>query len=156
MVLNLGQSLADRGMKLRKLSKPARREVEELRKADAAWLKAYRSKDAKQAAAFYDEQGAMLAPNAPRLRGRKALEEFIAKSFTMGDYKISWRPNKVDVARSGELGYTSGTYRMSFRDVSGKVFADRGKYLMVWRKQRKGGWKVLFDMSNSDRPFRPS
>ena len=126
--------------------------VAALRAADGAWLRAYRAKDAKKAAAFYDKEGAMLAPNRPNLAGRSRLSRFIAQSFTLRDYKISWRPRKVDVARSGELGYTSGRYRMSFRDASGKKISDTGKYLMVWRKQRAGTWKVLFDMSNSDKP----
>ena len=41
---------------------------------------------------------------------------------------------------------------MSFRDTSGKAISDKGKYLMVWKKQADGAWKVLFDMSNSDLP----
>jgi len=128
--------------------------AEELRAADAAWLKAYRSKDAKRAAGFYDEHGSMLAPNTPRLSGKKALEKFIAKSFAMPEYEISWRCHKAEVARSGELGYTRGSYRMSFRDASGNKFSDSGKYLMLWRKRRDGTWKVLLDMSNSDLPAR--
>jgi ketosteroid isomerase-like protein len=92
----------------------------------------------------------MLAPHAPSLSGKSALAKFIANSFTMRDYRIAWRPNKVDVARSGELGYTSGKYQMSFRDAAGKIFSDKGKYLMVCKKQVDGAWKVLFDMSNSD------
>jgi ketosteroid isomerase-like protein len=128
------------------------RAVNELRAADAAWLKAYQQKNAEKAAGFHDNRGTMLVPHAPRLTGRRALAKFIAKSFTMKDYKIAWRPNRVEVARSGELGCTSGVYRMSFRDDSGKLFSDKGKYLMVWKKQRNGAWKVLFDMSNSDLP----
>jgi ketosteroid isomerase-like protein len=123
-----------------------------LRKADAAWLKAYQAKDVRKAAAFYARQGAMLVPNAPPLTGKSRIARFIAKSFTMRDYRIWWRCNKVEVARSGELGYTSGVYRMSFRDESAKMHSDRGKYLMVWKRQRNGSWKVLFDMSNSDLP----
>jgi len=126
--------------------------IAELRTADAAWLKAYRAKDIQRAARFYDKHGAMLAPNRPLLSGRKALQKFIAKSFTLPEYKISWRCHNAEVARSGELGYTTGSYRMSFRDPSGKECSDKGKYLMVWKKQRDGSWKVLFDMSNSDLP----
>jgi ketosteroid isomerase-like protein len=126
--------------------------AEALRAADQAWLKAYQEKDAVKAAGFYADQGAMLAPNAPLLTGRDALAEFIAKSFAMRDYHITWRPNKIEVAQSAELGYTSGTYEMSFRQPSGKLFLDKGKYLMVWKKQNDGAWKVLFDMSNSDSP----
>jgi ketosteroid isomerase-like protein len=129
-----------------------RQAVAGLRSADAAWLKAYRAKDGPKAAGFYDEQGAMLVPNAPMLRGKNRISRFIAKSFTIRDYRIWWRCNKAEVACSGELGYTSGVYRMSFRKGPGKVLRDRGKYLMVWRKQKDGSWKVLFDMSNSDLP----
>jgi ketosteroid isomerase-like protein len=136
------------------VSRSARQAAASLRAADAAWLKAYRAKKAAEAAAFYDERGAMLIPNAPLLTGRKRITRFIAKSFTMRDYKIWWRCDKAEAARSGELGYTSGVYRMSLRDASGKSFRDRGKYLMVWKKQQDGFWKVLFDMSNSDVPVR--
>jgi ketosteroid isomerase-like protein len=124
--------------------------AEALRAADEAWLKAYQEKDAVKAAGFYADRGAMLAPNAPLLTGKEALAKFIAKSFEMRDYHITWRPNNVEVAQSGELGYTSGIYEMSFREPSGKLFLDKGKYLMVWKKHADGAWKVLFDMSNSD------
>jgi len=128
----------------------ARGDAEALRAADAAWLKAYQEKDAVKAAGFYADQGAMLAPNAPLLAGKDALAKFIAKSFEMRDYHIAWRPNRVEVAQSGELGYTSGIYEMSFREPSGKLVLDQGKYLMVWKRQADGAWKVLFDISNSD------
>lgn len=94
----------------------------------------------------------MLAPNRPPLSGKNALQKFIATSFTLPDYDIVWHPQKAEVARSGELGYTSGSYEMSFRRPRGKLFFDKGKYLMVWKKQSSGGWKVLFDVSNSDLP----
>ncbi len=129
-----------------------REAVAALRAADAAWLKAYRAKDIAKAAGFYDKRGAMLAPNAPLLTGKVRIRRFIAKSFTLRDYRIWWHCKKAQVARSGELGYTSGVYRMSFRDGSGKSSRDRGKYLMIWKKQNDGCWKVLFDMSNSDLP----
>ena len=94
----------------------------------------------------------MLVPNNPILTGQDAIAKFIARSFRAVGYKIAWRPNKAGVARSGELGYTSGTYKLRFKDASGNAIADKGKYLMVWKKQADGAWKVLFDISNSDRP----
>jgi ketosteroid isomerase-like protein len=60
--------------------------------------------------------------------------------------------NKVGVARSGELGYTSGTYDFSMKDASGKIISDKGKYVTVWKKQADGTWKVLLDTYNSDLP----
>lgn len=127
-------------------------EVNSLLAADAAWLKAYQSKDATAAAAFYAKEGAMLAPHRPLLTGQSALTKFIAQSFRLEGYDIVWHAKKAAVARSGELGYTSGSYEMTFRRPRGKLFFDKGKYLMVWKKQPDGAWKVLFDMSNSDLP----
>lgn len=112
--------------------------VDTLRAADAAWLKAYGAKNLDQAAAFFDENGCMLVPNSPILTGKNAITKFIAKSVTMRDYKIKWRPKYADVARSGELGYTCGTNQMRFRDTSGKTISDKGKYLMLWKKQADG------------------
>jgi ketosteroid isomerase-like protein len=132
------------------MMRPSDKAVAALRAADAAWLQAYNARDVDKSVAFFDAQGAMLVPNAPAARGKKAIAKFIASGFAMQDYKITWRPNKADVARSGELGYTSGAYRMRFKDATGKTVSDKGKYLMVWKKQADGAWKVVFDISNSD------
>jgi ketosteroid isomerase-like protein len=34
----------------------------------------------------------------------------------------------------------------------GKPFADKGKYLTVWKKQAAGSWKAIEDILNSDLP----
>jgi ketosteroid isomerase-like protein len=126
--------------------------VDAVRAADAAWLKAYTAKDLDKAVAFCDEQGSMLMPNAPVATGKDAIAKLIASHFAIHYSKLTWHPNSVGVARSGELGYTSGTYELSFKEASGKTIADKGKYLIVWKKHPDSTWKVLFDMSNSDLP----
>jgi len=126
--------------------------VDALRAADAAWLKAYNARDVERSTAFFDKQGTVLLANGPMVTGKKALAKFVASGFAMRDYKIGWRASKAGVAESGELGFTSGAYRMSFKDAAGKTVSDKGKYLMVWKKQADGVWKALFDISNSDLP----
>ena len=88
----------------------------------------------------------MLVPNAPIATGKEALTKAIASDFAQGD--TTWHPNKVGVARSGDLGYTSGTTEATFKDASGKTASFKGKYLTVWKKQVDGSWKVLFDSFN--------
>jgi ketosteroid isomerase-like protein len=128
------------------------RAIKAIRAADAAWLKAFRAKDLEASVAFLDANGSMLVPHAPIVTGKKAVKRLIAAGFALKDYKLAWRPNKAGVARSGELGYTSGKYKVSFKDASGRTIFEKGKYLMVWKKQKSGDWKVLFDMNNSDLP----
>jgi ketosteroid isomerase-like protein len=126
--------------------------VDAVRAADAAWLKAFTRRDFDKSVAFCDERGSMLVPNAPIATGRKAIAKLISTGFALRDYKIAWHTKKAGVARSGEFGYTSGKYKVSYKDAAGRTIYDDGKYLMVWRKQTDGAWKILFDMNNSDLP----
>jgi ketosteroid isomerase-like protein len=119
----------------------------------AAWLKVYQAKDLAKSVAFCDEQASMLAPNTPIAAGKDAIAKLISEDFSNDN--IEWHANKVGVSRSGDLGYTSGTTGMTFKDASGKTVAYKGKYLTVWKKQADGSWKVLYDMFNSDLPPTP-
>ena len=126
--------------------------LDELRVADAAWLKTYEAKDVDKAVAFCDDQGSLLWPNAPRATGKSAIAKTTAAAFAIPDFKLEWHPDQVGIARSSELGYTGGTYTWTFKDASGKPASDKGKYLTIWKKQQNGSWKVLFDMFNTDLP----
>ncbi|HXY11195.1 MAG TPA: DUF4440 domain-containing protein [Terriglobales bacterium] len=129
---------------------------DELLAADAAWMKVYSAKDLEKSVAFFDNEGSMLPSNAPIATGKDALTKLIGSAFATPDYTLSWHASKVGVARSGDLGYTSGTYDFSMKDASGKTFSDKGKYLTVWKKEANGTWKVLVDTYNSDLPSIPS
>src|ERR1700683_3694339 len=129
---------------------PRSKELEALRASDAGWLKAWTAKDLDKSVAFCDEKVSTLVPNAPIASGKKAITKLMAAGFALQDYQLLWHSKKTGGARSGELGYTSGTYRTSYKDPSGKLVFDKGKYLMLWKKQAGGSWKVLFDMINSD------
>jgi len=117
---------------------------------DAAWMKVYHAKDLAKSVAFCDELASMLVPNAPIATGKDAIAKAIESDFKNDD--IAWHVKKVGVAKSGDLGYTSGTTEMTFKDASGNTKSDKGKYLTVWKKQADGTWKVLVDMFNSDLP----
>jgi len=132
------------------------KETDAILAADAAWMKVYSAKDLEKSVAFFDNGGSMLPSNAPIATGKDALRKLIGAAFAIPDYTLSWHANKVGVARSGELGYTSGTYDFSMKDASGKTISDKGKYLTVWKKQADGTWKVLSDMFNSDLPPTPT
>jgi len=123
-----------------------------VRAADEEWMKVFSAKDLDKSVAFCDEKGAVLAPNAPIAQGKQAIAKSFAGFFTLPNLKITWHADKANVAKSGELGYTSGTYQMSFSDPAGKTVSDNGKYVTVWTKQADGSWKVLLDIFNTDMP----
>jgi ketosteroid isomerase-like protein len=125
-----------------------------IRAADAAWMKVYAAKDLAKSVAFCDAQVSMLVPNVPIATGKDAVARTIASDFASGD--ITWHADKVGVARSNDIGYTSGTYETTSKEASGKTVTDKGKYLTVWKKESNGDWKVLYDINNSDLPLPSS
>ena len=64
-------------------------------------------------------------------------------------YVLSWEPKKAEVAKSGELGWTWGTYELHTKDAEGKPVVRYGKYVNIWRKQKDGAWKVILNMGNA-------
>jgi ketosteroid isomerase-like protein len=118
--------------------------------ADKAWEAVYSAKDLGKSVAACDDQASLLWPNAPIALGKKVIAKAILDDFSAGD--LTWRPNAVGVAHSGDLGYTTGVYESKLKGKAGGA-VDNGKYLTLWKREANGGWKVLFDMFNSDRPL---
>jgi ketosteroid isomerase-like protein len=69
---------------------------------------------------------------------------------------ISWKATKVEVAKSGDLGFVRGTYEFNMNDANGKPVTDKGKYVEVWEKKTDGKWKCGTDTWNSDLPVSAS
>ena len=63
----------------------------------------------------------------------------------------------AEVARSGEMAYEYGIYDFATEDKKGRIIDQRGKYVVVWKKQADGSWKVAADIDNRDAaPAPPS
>lgn len=130
---------------------PADRAEEEkaLREADVAWSVAAEKKDLDALVGFVSDDTTMLPPNAPAAKGKDAVRKEWSSILGLKDVAVSWQPTTVQVADSGELGYTSGTYTLTFTDPKGGKVEDKGKYLEVWEKVA-GQWKCQMDMYSSD------
>ena len=123
-----------------------------IRAADEQWMRVFSAKDLERSVAFCTKDGSVLAPNFPIATGREAIKQLFAGMLALPNLKIEWKATRVEAARSGDMGYSSGAYQMTFNDPSGKQITDRGKYVTVWKKQTDGSWKVALDIFNSDLP----
>jgi len=61
-------------------------------------------------------------------------------------YALYWQPRLAEVAASGEMGWTWGTYQVF---VEGEQVSS-GKYVNIWTLQEDGSWKVRMDMGNQE------
>ena len=125
----------------------------ELRAVDLAWSKAAGTKDVDAIVDFMAFDGETLAPNEPAARDRAAIRASWANLMSLPNVALRWEPLRVQVAESGELGFVSGSYTLSFDDADGRPVHGRGKYLEVWKKV-EGEWKCLMDSYNSDLPLQ--
>jgi uncharacterized protein (TIGR02246 family) len=121
---------------------------EALRDLDEQWSKAAGTKDVDKTVSFYSDDAVVMPPNAPRATTKEAIRAIWKDLLT--DASISWKTKEVEVAQSGDIAYTSGTYEVTMTDPTGTPVNDRGKYLEVWKKQADGTWKCVIDMWNSD------
>lgn len=124
-----------------------------LRKADLAWAESARKKDLDRVLSFMAEGGETLAPNEPLASDPAAIRASWQGLLGLPDVQLSWQPVRVEVAASGELGYTRGTYTLSFTGPDGKPVRDEGKYCEVW-KRVGGQWKCLIDSYSSNLPVK--
>ncbi len=73
--------------------------------------------------------------------GREAARAMLAAKPGL----LTWQPTKAEVSRSGDLGYSYGSYELKASD--GKQ-AESGNYLRIWKRQPDGKWKVVLDLLN--------
>ena len=69
------------------------------------------------------------------------------------NFSLTFAADKVDVAKSGDLGYSQGAYTMTYSSLKGKrVVTEKGKYVTIFKKQADGSWKNVADIFNADAP----
>jgi len=121
-----------------------------LAKLDDDWSASAATKDAERVASFYAEDAIAYPPNEPIAVGRAAAKKVWASYFAEPTFSISWKTLHAEVSKSGELGFTAGTYEDSYKGPDGKTVIEKGKYLCTWKKQNDGTWKAIHDMWNTD------
>ena len=127
-----------------------------LRDLDAQWSAAAGSKDLEKTISFYSGDAIVLPTNAPAATTKDAIRNTWRDLLASPGLAISWKTTKVEVSKSSDIAYTTGTYELAMNDASGKPINDRGKYVEVWKKQAEGKWKVAVDIWNSDLPLSAS
>jgi ketosteroid isomerase-like protein len=93
---------------------------------------------------YADAGATMLPPGEHAVTGLDGVRKQFAE-FPKGATLV-WKPFKADIASSGDLGYTLGTYESHGKDKDGKAVMRYGKYCSVWKKQEDGSWKWVVDV----------
>ncbi|MGE3267757.1 MAG: DUF4440 domain-containing protein [Chloroflexota bacterium] len=93
--------------------------------------------------AYYAEDARLLPPHHPMVEGKAAILEFWKG---LGPAVIEVGLDTPVVESSGDLGYGVGTATLVLRGPDGQPVHDTAKYLLTYRRQADGAWKVIADM----------
>ena len=127
-------------------------DVQAIKNTEAEWSK--NASDLDKWISYYADDASVLVPNAPIATGKEAIKAALKPMITDKNFAITFGSStgKTDVAKSGDIGWSQGTYTMTVSDAKGKPVTDKGKYLTVFKKQADGSWKAIEDTFSSDNP----
>jgi uncharacterized protein (TIGR02246 family) len=118
---------------------------------DKSWSAAAGGKDAAKTASFYADDGSLLPFNGPIVNGKAKIQEAWAGLMAKPGFALHFEPTRIVVAKSHDMAYDIGTFELTMNDDKGKPSTVVGKYLVAWKKQKNGEWKVEVDCFNTDK-----
>jgi uncharacterized protein (TIGR02246 family) len=124
----------------------------QIEQAAARFSDAFNRGDAPALAAMYDTGGVVLAPNAPPMHGRQNIEAFWAGARQQGFRTLSLAVDSVEPI--GNHAIELGRYSLVIQPPGQAEMTDRGKYMVLWKRQADGSWKLYRDMFNTSMPPR--
>jgi uncharacterized protein (TIGR02246 family) len=125
-------------------------DIKAIKEADAAEARDMAGKAFDKMASYYADDAILYTPGAPAAVGKDAIQA-MAKTLHDIDLDLKFSASKVDVAKSGDIGYAAGTYTEMATDPKTKRRSmEKGNYVTVYKKQADGGWKIIQDINTTD------
>lgn len=78
--------------------------------------------------------------------GKVAVQAYLSQKVS----KYSWQPTHAGVSESNDLGYSYGSYELTWAQTPSAT--EKGYYARVWKRNAKGHWKVVADITHPVAP----
>jgi ketosteroid isomerase-like protein len=100
--------------------------------------------------AYVAEDGVKFERDVGVIKGRAAISA--SNKDVPRDFLLTWTALFADVAASGDLGYTYGSYASRITLPDGSVRRGSGHYTTIWKRQSDGSWKWVLDTGVPNTP----
>ncbi len=128
-------------------------DVKAIQNDEAQWNQDWAAKDQDKIVAHYADDAILIVPESPSTSGKEAIRAALKHMVADPTVSLKFQPTKVEVAKSGDLAYTQGTYTLTLTDPqSRQLINDHGSYVTTYRKQSDGTWKAVVDIATSEVP----
>jgi uncharacterized protein (TIGR02246 family) len=114
--------------------------------ANAKFSEAFARGDAKALAAMYTSDAIACPPDSEMIRGSEAIGEYWKATRDGGVQSVALTTD--DVGRSGDIAYAVGKVSLTVQPVGNEPTTAAAKYVVVWKRQPDGSWKLHRDIWN--------
>ena len=115
--------------------------------ANAKFSEAFARGDAKALSAMYTTDAIVFPPDGEMIRGNEAIGDFWKATRDGGVQSAAL--TTIDVGRSGDVAYEVGTVSLTIQPAGKEPTTAIAKYVVVWKRQTDGSWKLHRDIWNS-------
>jgi uncharacterized protein (TIGR02246 family) len=119
--------------------------------ANQNFIVALKKRDAKAIADAFESDAVLLPQGVDALHGRDEIAKFFA-SFVANATIDEASSVTLDVSVAANTAYEVGLYTITTRDANSSPNADHGKYLIVWKHDADGHWRIAREISNTSIP----
>jgi uncharacterized protein (TIGR02246 family) len=123
---------------------------ESIEEADAKYSEAIRQSNVAGVVDVYTVDATMVPPDGEIVKGKQAIEELYKRFFQMGMKEIVF--TTIEVGGSGNMAYEIGKSKVRIQPEGQAAMTDSTKYLVIWKRQADGTWKVHVDIWNVNAP----
>jgi uncharacterized protein (TIGR02246 family) len=128
-----------------------------IRDQEAAALLAWNSKNVDQIVALYAEDATLMLPNAPLLKGKQAMTPVLKEALADPNFSLEIKNTSAEASKGGDLGFVRGSYVVHQSDPkTKKAMMEKGNYVIVYKKQGDGSWKIVADTAIPEAPATPA
>ncbi|TLX75234.1 nuclear transport factor 2 family protein [Labilibacter sediminis] len=126
-------------------SKP---DIETLKKeiinTEKAFEKMAQEKGIAEAFKYFSADNAVILRDNKIIKGKAA----IFNTYNKPSYRsatLSWNPDFIEISDCGDMAYTYGKYIFTYINTQGDTIKNDGIFHTIWKKQKDGSWKFVWD-----------
>jgi ketosteroid isomerase-like protein len=93
---------------------------------------------------YADDSAVIKRGNDSLIHGKNSIRDFYSRDFYKSA-KVNWTPDFIQVSEDGTLAWTYGKYTWKATNDKGEVQEAHGIFHTVWKKQKDGTWRYVWD-----------
>lgn len=93
---------------------------------------------------FADSNAVIKREHDTLITGKNNIKNYYLNS-RFHNASVTWSPDAVTVSDAGDMASSYGKYVWTIKDSLGKEQVFKGVFHTVWKKQKDGSWKYIWD-----------